>query len=325
MRDIDRLYRYKSLLLSRHAVSSEELTAALGISVPTLKRDMAKLRERLQVPVVYDRALGGYRLEPGHGKRELPGLWLSPQDMVALATLQHLLADFAPGLLADKLAPLRERLASLLQDIDPATLDIAQRIRVVHAGQRRVPPAAFESAAWATLSRKRLKLVHHNRATNERLERTVSPQQLVHYRDNWYLDAWCHLRNGLRCFAVDALEKCTVLEEEAAQDMDPQTLREATQHSYGIFGGAPSAVAVLRFSPERARWVSGEIWHPEQQSEWLPSGHYLLKLPYSDDRELLGDLLRHGAECEVLGPPELRQKVAEAHRRAAQLYLVPPD
>ena len=47
MTDIDRLYRYKSLLASRHAVSSDELMAVLGISIATLKRDMANLRESI--------------------------------------------------------------------------------------------------------------------------------------------------------------------------------------------------------------------------------------------------------------------------------------
>jgi predicted DNA-binding transcriptional regulator YafY len=36
-------------------------------------------------------------------------------------------------------------------------------------------------------------------------EREVSPQRLVHYRDNWYLDAWCHLREDVRSFSIDAI------------------------------------------------------------------------------------------------------------------------
>ncbi|HEX5805634.1 MAG TPA: YafY family protein [Macromonas sp.] len=319
MKDIDRLYRYKSLLLSRHAVPTEELMSALGISIATLKRDLAQLRERLHIPVVYDRLLGGYRLEAGHGKRELPGLWLSSEELVALATLQQLLANFAPGVLSDKLAPLKERLAGLLHDIDLDALGLAQRIRVVHAGQRRLPPAAFETVAAATLARQRLRLWHHRRESGETLEREVSPQQLVHYRDNWYLDAWCHLRNGLRSFAVDAIQRCQPL-DEAAHEMDPEALKTATQSSYGIFSGTPKARATLRFSPVRARWVSGEQWHPEQTGEWTADGHYLLELPYSDERELVGDILRHGAGCEVLAPPALREHVKKALKQSLKAY-----
>lgn len=319
MTDIDRLYRYKSLLTSRHAVSSEELTATLHISVATLKRDLARLRETLGLPVEYDRLAGGYRLAPGHGRRELPGMWLSPQELVALVTLQHLLSELAPGLLALKLAPLRERLAHLLHDVDIDSLGLAQRVRVVHAGQRRLPPLAFDAVASATLQRKRLWLRHFNRANGQRVEREVSPQQLVHYRDNWYLDAWCHLRGALRSFAVDALEACEVLEAPALE-VAPETLKEATQSGYGIFSGPARQRARLRFTSQRARWVSGEAWHPEQVAHFEADGSYVLELPYADDRELLGDVLRHGADCEVLSPPELRQRVAQVLRQAAQNY-----
>ena len=34
--------------------------------------------------------------------------------------------------------------------------------------------------------------------------------------------------------------------------------------SYGIFAGTPQQTAVLRFSPERARWVAKEQWHRDQ-------------------------------------------------------------
>ena len=321
MKDIDRLYRYKSLLTSRHAVSSDELMAVLGISIATLKRDMANLRERLNIPVEYDRSLGGYRLIPGHGRKELPGLWLTPDELVALATLQHLLSGFAPGVLADKLGPLKERLAHLLHDVDVDSARLGERIRLVHAGQRRLPPAAFEAVATATLGRLRLNLTHHNRETNQTIERTVSPQQLVHYRDNWYLDAWCHLRNGFRSFAVDAMTAARVLPDEPAHEMDADTLRRATQASYGIFSVEPVGLAVLRFSAERARWVSGEQWHPEQVSQWLPDGSYRLTLPYSDDRELLGDILRHGSHCVVESPPGLRDKTLEALQAACAAYV----
>lgn len=320
MKDIDRLYRYKSLLTSRHAVSSDELMAVLGISIATLKRDMANLRERLNIPVEYDRSLGGYRLIPGHGRKELPGLWLTPDELVALATLQHLLTGFAPGVLANKLGPLKERLAHLLHDVDLDSVGLTERIRLVHAGQRRLPPTAFEAVATATLSRLRLIVTHHNRETNQTVERTVSPQQLVHYRDNWYLDAWCHLRNAFRSFAVDAMTHAHVLPDEPALDMDADTLRRATQASYGIFSGEPVGLAVLRFSADRARWVSGELWHPEQVSQWLPDGSYRLTLPYSDDRELLGDILRHGAHCVVESPPGLRNKAIETLRAACAAY-----
>ena len=77
---------------------------------------------------------------------------------------------------------------------------------------------------------------------------------------------------------------------------------------------------MLRFTPERARWVRSERWHPEQQAQTLADGGLRLRLPYADERELLMDILRHGAHVVVEAPAELQQRVAEEAARIAAQY-----
>jgi predicted DNA-binding transcriptional regulator YafY len=57
--------------------------------------------------------------------------------------------------------------------------------------------------------------------------------------------------------------------------------------------------------------VATEEWHPRQRGRHEADGFYILEIPYSDDRELVMDILRHGPEVEVLGPPTLRRVVRE--------------
>jgi len=76
----------------------------------------------------------------------------------------------------------------------------------------------------------------------------------------------------------------------------------------------------MRFSPRAARWVSSEQWHPRQKSKTELDGSYVLDVPYSDDRELLGDVLRHGPNVEVLSPTVLRDRCQAALRKALKLY-----
>ena len=57
--------------------------------------------------------------------------------------------------------------------------------------------------------------------------------------------------------------------------------------------------------------MAAEQWHPEQKGHWDAQGHWVLQIPYSDDRELVMDVLRHTPEVEVLGPEALRQLVRE--------------
>ena len=152
------------------------------------------------------------------------------------------------------------------------------------------------------------------------LEREVSPQRLVHYRDNWYLDAWCHKRQALRTFGVDAIETARRCRTRTAKEISDDTLERHFASGYGIFAGSETQEAVLQFKAQRARWVSREIWHPQQDGKLQLDGTYLLKLPYAQEPELVMDVMKYGADVEVLAPPSLREAVAEKLRAAAKRY-----
>jgi predicted DNA-binding transcriptional regulator YafY len=123
----------------------------------------------------------------------------------------------------------------------------------------------------------------------------------------------------VRSFAVDAITQADAL-PTAAKELDAAQLRLVMESGYGIFGGQASDWAKLKFTAERARWVQHEQWHPEQRSTLHTDGSYTLELPYADDRELVGDILRHGSEVEVLSPKGLRKKIGEQASELKKLY-----
>jgi predicted DNA-binding transcriptional regulator YafY len=173
--------------------------------------------------------------------------------------------------------------------------------------------------AQATLQRKKLWIEYHSRGKDERTERTVSPQRIVHYREAWYLDAWDEGKDALRSFSIERIRRATVLEKQAL-DVAESDLDEHYSTAYGIFGGKADKIAVLRFTPERARWVADEQWHPQQEGTWLPDGSYELRIPYRESRELVMDVMRNGAGVEVLTPVSLRQEVAVQLQIALKPY-----
>jgi proteasome accessory factor C len=142
---------------------------------------------------------------------------------------------------------------------------------------------------------------------------------MVHYRDNWYLDAFCHKRQALRTFSVDAIAAASVV-EKPCKEVGEEALDRHFASGYGIFAGADTQEAVLLFNPARARWVSRETWHPRQDGKLQLDGSYLLKLPYSREPELVMDILKYGADIEVLAPESLRDAVARQHAEAARVY-----
>ncbi|HEX7038334.1 MAG TPA: WYL domain-containing protein [Pseudomonadales bacterium] len=307
----DRIYQLHRLLAGRRTpLPLSALTRELECSEPTVKRTIRTMRDYLDAPIEYDRQRGGYIYagEGIAGNWELPGLWFSAAELQALLALERLLSGLSPGLLADELRPFRQRIEALLKRHDVGTRELYARLRILAMGARDIPPKLFRTVATALGTRRRLAFGYRSRSRDDLTRRVVSPQRLVHYRDNWYLDAWCHMRDGLRIFAVDRIEDAE-LHDEPADDLDDAELDRRLARSYGIFSGVPRSNAILRFSPMMARWVAEEQWHPRQQGQWLTDGRYELTLPFADPTELVRDILRYGADVEVVRPESLRKRV----------------
>ena len=319
MSKLDELYRLHRLLDGRRTgISRADLIGVHGYARATLARLIADLRDKLNAPLIHDKERGGYRYDTTDGRFALPGLWFTADELLALVTLKNLLDKLEPGLLDDHLRPLQARIDQLLASRHLGSGE-AERIRLLSMAARRKNPRYFQIVAGAVLQRHRLRIDYYYRERNEISRSDISPQRLAHYRDNWYLDAWCHRKKALRTFAVECIRSIEPL-AKAAKSVPEATLDRELASAYGIFAGKPRATAVLVFTARRARWVAEEIWHPEQQSRWLADGRYELRLPYSDDRELRMDILKHGAEVEVVAPSELREAVAGWLAAAAGQY-----
>jgi predicted DNA-binding transcriptional regulator YafY len=318
----ERFYKIDHLIRERGTVSTRDFLRELEVSLATFKRDIEYMKDRHHAPIEYDREAGGYRFvspDSAAPKYELPGLWFSPTEAQALLTMEHLLGHLEPSLLGAHVEPLKARLSALLSAGDRSVDEVRRRIRVMSLGARRHQPRHFKLVASAILGRARLQLSYWNRMKDETTERVVSPQRLVFYRNNWYLDAWCHLRNDLRSFSLDAMKDVSTAPGKAKDVPDAQ-LNEVLASSYGIFSGSRVQWAVLKFAPSVARYVALEDWHSKQRSRMEADGSYVLEVPFSSDKELAMDILRYGADVEVMAPKSLREEVGARLKAAAAKY-----
>ncbi|EHR70406.1 putative transcriptional regulator [Burkholderiales bacterium JOSHI_001] len=301
----DRLYQIERLIKARGHASFAQLQAALEVSRATLWRDLAYLRDRLGVPIEYDRFAGAYRFgAAAAGQRaELPGLWFNERELYALLMAHQLISELdADGTISRHLQPLLARIHQMLGrggDAGGDVADLTQRVRIVGAAKRPVDAACFEQVTQALLQRRRLGVDYLTRTRGTTSRRLLSPQRLVHYRSTWYLDAWCHTREKLLRFALDAMRDAVVLDSTAKPVALARVKREM-DGGYGIFAGGQRRWVTLHFTPEAAAWVRHEQWHPQQRARALPDGGHELKLPYVDATELVMDILRHGEQVRVV-------------------------
>jgi predicted DNA-binding transcriptional regulator YafY len=316
----ERFYKIEALIRSRGCISFAALLEALEVSPATLKRDLAYLRERLDAPIEYDAADNGYRFgqQWRGGKHELPGVWFNEAELHALLTMQQMLAGLdEQGVVGRHLQPMFDKITGMLGVDANEAEELRRRVKLIGTARRRMASDAFETVGSAVVKRRRLAIRYRKKRGGDVGEREVSPQRLVHHRNTWYLDAWCHASDGYRRFAIDGIEAAQALDTEA-KAVPLAELEGELDQGYGIFAGGTPREAEVLFNAETAAWVSREEWHPAQQSEFLPDGRWRLRLPYVDDTELLMDLLRHAGRVEVVAPAALREAYAARLRQAVQ-------
>ncbi|QWD11436.1 YafY family transcriptional regulator [Polynucleobacter paneuropaeus] len=322
MSDLERLHRIKYMIQARKCVPIQDFLNELEISKATFKRDLEYLRDRMNASIVFDRAEGGYRFDkPNLGEKiELPGLWFSEKEATALVLMQHLLDNLDQGgLISPHIDPLVEIIDGILGQSEVSAKELRKRIKVFGISARKNSLENFEEVGNSLLRRRRLYIEYYAKSKNENTSREISPQRLIFYRDNWYLDAYCHMREGLRSFALDSIKKVGPINKKAIE-VSEKELQENFAESYGIFSGKATQKARLRFTPERARWVSGETWHGQQVSSYDKDGYYILEFDYNQDPELVMEILKHGSAVEVLGPANLRKRVKDELNKASDIY-----
>lgn len=311
------------MLRQRGQVNFQTLLQVLEVSRATIKRDLAFLRDQLGYAIKYDRAEDAYRIDDSNkvGDRlEIPGLVLTQKELLAVLICSQLLSELDPhGALARNVEPLLDRIKELLGEPDGSDSEVSQRLHVMPTAGRLADAECFEAVCLALLKRRRLTLSYITRSREEATSRVVSPQRMVHHRNTWYLDAWCHERQALRRFSLDSITGATARAEDA-QECSMDSVRSFFDEGYGVYAGPELRHAHLIFSPWAARWVTKEKWHKNQTQRVLEDQRLELVVPYTNATELRMDIMRYGAEVEVVGPPDLRREVATSLRHAASLY-----
>lgn len=323
---------YNLLKQARYPVSKQLIQDKLECSAASVERYLTELRDTYNLTVEYDRERNGYELLQADDDIELPSHLFTTQEINALLLIDQIINNLEPGFLEKDTQTLKNHLARIRTkfsgvDADEAIEQSANRIRMINIGKRAGNSKYLSLVTQAVLQGKQVTIRYGGRSGNKSiteqmtadLPRNLSPQRLTHYRDNWYLDAWCHTQQALRTFAVERISELE-LHKKPRKTLSHDTLNEHYAQTFGIFGGKIKGIAKLKFTPHRSQWVAEEIWHKDQQGSWLDDGSYILEIPYGSDIELIGDILKYGNDVEVLAPQALRDKVIDKIRSMLEQY-----
>lgn len=306
---LERLYSFHQDIINDRYPNATTLMNQFEISLATARRDIAYLRDRLLAPLEFDQKLNGfYYTETDFS---LP-FTKSPKILFLMGMIQKL-AEEAGLRELPEVQQLETKLSAMLST-DYEQLD--QSLYCEWVEIETLNTAIFEIILEALLQ-ERAVLLNYTTAKAEGSVRTVEPQRLCSYQGRWYLLAYCRLREDLRMFHLARIQDAEPTDEKISRIPD---LNETYLHqSFGIFKGPNSFTAEILFTSTAAELVRLQRWHAAQEIEETPDG-VILRLPVSDDREILMKILQYGAMARVLAPESLRERVAAEISSMADIY-----
>lgn len=318
-----RLLSVLLLLQNRGLLTAQQIADQLEVSVRTVYRDIEALGAA-GVPVYAEHGHGGgYRLLDGY-RTHLTGLTAAEAESIFFAGVPDAAAELGLGaVLATAELKLRAALpAGLAGQVgrvrDRFHLDAAGWFRETEASPHL---AALAEAVWES---RRVNLRYERHKHPRDVERVVEPLGIVLKAGVWYFVT----RYGaeLRTYRVAAIRELTVLDERferpADFDLADAWAAYAEEFERRLFRGA----AVIRLSPDgvqhipylmgraMARAARNTLGEPEADG-WVRA-----TVPIESVRHAHGELLRLGADVEVLEPAELRAMIASTVDAMAAVY-----
>lgn len=315
---IERLLRLGPLLRSGTGHAAV-LAERLEVSERTIRRDLEFARDRLDWPVKYEarRRVWVLLSDPP----TLPAIPLSEAEMFSVLVAARALEAYRGTPYA---APLASGFAKILAALGATPgvghLDLDALPVFDLDPTREVAPALYSQLHRACRERQRLELTYHTPSHPEVNVRRIDPYHLLNHAGDWYLVAYCHLRGGMRDFAVGTRMLQVQLTGETFQPDPEFDLEKYLKTGFSLFKSGDLDTVVLRFTPEQALYIRERKWAVDEAKRDLPDGGLILTFRTRINIGLVQFISKYGPEVEVQAPDSLRQVVAARLRKAAAIY-----
>jgi predicted DNA-binding transcriptional regulator YafY len=298
------------ILLGKERVQAKDLAQKFEVSVRTILRDVEAINQAGIPIVTYQGANGGIGIAEGY---RLDKSVLTADEMAAiLSTLQGI-----DGAVNTKThAVLMDKLKNSLTLPQLETLDNKLNRIVIDLSPWQDDAAMREKLAEIMLAIENCKLMAftYNDSGGAKTRRTVEPYSLILKAQNWYVYAWCTLRNNFRYFRVSRLAELVTFEKAfVPRQVSSQPLPERQ-----ILNQMGPPVALELAFIEELESIVEEFFREGIDSR--RDGKIIVKTILPENRGVLGLLLSFGAGVEVISPPHIRQKMAEIAAEISQIY-----
>ena len=303
-----RMLRIHALLQQDKYPNCATLAKQLEISTKTAQRDLEFMRDRLDLPLDYDRVRHGY-----HYTEEVvnfPTVQVTEGEVVALLVAQKAMEQYRGTPFEQPLRRAVEKLAAGLED--EVSFDLGDTLDTFsfHAfGVAPVEPAVFERLAQAVRARREVTFDYTKPKTGRTEPRHVQPYHLANLQQCWYLIARDVTKDAFRLFALPRI-KAVKLTREAFRRPADFSVRDFLANAFGPYAGGSTQTVKIEFDAQAAPYIRERIWHKSQTLEPLPDGRLILTMQVPRLEPVNYWVESWGDHASILAPIDLNKKPA---------------
>lgn len=303
---IERMLRIHEELQDGHLTNCSKLAKKLEVSTKTISRDLAFMRDRMDLPVEYDPRT--YSLRYAYPVKNFPTIQVSEGELLALLVAQKALEQYKGPPYHDQLAHAFEKLAEGLHDrISFSASSSLGSVSFHHQGLSKADLKDFDLLSRAVMQCLQIEF-DYTKPDSKPERRSVQPYHLANRENSWYLVGYDLKRKDLRNFAVVRMKAVSVTKTkfEKPADFSPE---KHFAKSFGAFVGKGDHKVVVRFNREVTGLIKERVWHETLETKDLPDGRLEFTLRLDSLEEIRRWILGWGTMAEVIEPKELIDEV----------------
>jgi proteasome accessory factor B len=315
---LERMMKIHQAIQSGKFPNATSLASELEISTKSIHRDLEFMRDRMELPLEYNKARNGYFYT--QEVTAFPTLQITEGELFALLVAEKSLQQYRGTTFEKPLVSAFKKMASSLPDT--VSLNLAeweQTISFRTSAEPILNLEIFDALAKATSQRQQLKLAYRKPGKKETEQRLIDPYHLANINGEWFLFAYDHARKDIRTFVPARIQS---LEKTGKTFARPQkfSLEKRLRDSFGVHSAEGEFNVVIRFNDQVADYIREKKWHEFQQLIELKSGGVELRLKLSSLSEIERWILGWAGNAVPIQPAKLVQSVKIAAQKILKTF-----
>jgi predicted DNA-binding transcriptional regulator YafY len=310
---LERMLRIHQAIQAGKYPTATSLAAEIEVSTKSIHRDIEFMRDRLGLPLEFDRQRFGY-----HYTEEVsafPSIQITEGELFALVVAEKALQQYRGTHFEQPLLSAIRKLEQSLPDtISLSLAEVDQAISFRTRAEPILDLAIFDVLAKATAARQQLEISYRKPGQAQTESRVIEPYHLANINGEWFLFAHDQLRNDIRTFVPGRIKAA----RPTGKTFDrPRkfSLEQQLRDSFGVHSGHGQFDVVIRFDAQVADYIREKKWHDSQRLRELKGGGVELRMRLSSLAEVQRWVLGWAGHATVVKPAALVESVREAAKR----------